>query len=191
VLGSIVDAAAGLGHPQLDAVMLEQRRHRRVLAAVERPLVLPDHDRVPAPVRIGLSLLPLPGPRRHWILPVLRRHPPVKHEPQTCPRRSPSPLPTRSLRQWRTGELAPGSQVTSDADLWEYVKLTTGSFSHLVGTCTIGTGERVVADPQLRVRGIAALRVADASVMPSVVAANTNATLLAIAERAEDISSGV
>jgi len=85
------------------------------------------------------------------------------------------------------GALAPGSQVTSDADLRKYVMLATGSFSHLVGTCTIGTGERAVLDPQLRVRGIAALRVADASVMPSVVAAYTNATVLAIAERAASI----
>jgi hypothetical protein len=53
MLGREVDPAARLRHPQLDAVMLEQRRHRRVLAAVERPLVLPDHDRVPAPVRIS------------------------------------------------------------------------------------------------------------------------------------------
>ena len=47
-----VDPAADLRHPQLHAVVLEQRRHRRVLAAVERPLVLPDHDRVPPPVRV-------------------------------------------------------------------------------------------------------------------------------------------
>jgi len=48
-----VDPALGLGHPQLDTVVLEQRGHRRVLATVERPLVLPDHDRVPSPVRVG------------------------------------------------------------------------------------------------------------------------------------------
>jgi choline dehydrogenase len=76
-----------------------------------------------------------------------------------------------ALRPWRTGELTPGAGVTSDADLREYVKLATGSFAHLVGTCAIGTGERAVVDPQLRVRGIAALRVADASVMPLIVAA--------------------
>ena len=53
MLGCEVDPAACLGHPQLHSVVLEQRRHRRVLAAVESPLVLPDHDRVPAPVRIS------------------------------------------------------------------------------------------------------------------------------------------
>src|ERR1019366_5359134 len=49
MLRGVVDQAACLRHPQLDPVMLEQRRHRRVLAAVERPLVLADHDRVPPP----------------------------------------------------------------------------------------------------------------------------------------------
>jgi choline dehydrogenase len=92
-----------------------------------------------------------------------------------------------ALRPWRTGELAPGSEVTSDADLRRYIKLATGSFSHLVGTCAIGNDGRAVVDPQLRVHGIAGLRVADASVMPSVVAANTNATVLGIAERAASI----
>jgi hypothetical protein len=53
VVGVKVDPASGLGHPQLDAIMLEQRRHRRVLAAAERALVFADHDRVPAPVRIS------------------------------------------------------------------------------------------------------------------------------------------
>ena len=128
MLGREVDPAARLRHPQLDPVMLEQRRHQRVLAAVERPLVLPDHDRVPAPVRVGqrgdqrgglrapaprhrpalpdveelrhdppvpadqrLGLLPLPRPRRHRILPVLRRHPPVEREPQAA--RAPGPWP--------------------------------------------------------------------------------------------------
>src|ERR1700738_2388372 len=44
MLGLVGDPAAGVGHPQLDTVMLKQRGHRRVLAPVERPLVLPDHD---------------------------------------------------------------------------------------------------------------------------------------------------
>src|SRR5262249_22479337 len=52
VLGVPVHPPADLGHPQPDAVVLEQRSHRRVLAAAERPLVLPDHDRVPPAVRV-------------------------------------------------------------------------------------------------------------------------------------------
>jgi hypothetical protein len=53
VLGGEVDPAARLRQPQLHLVVLEQRRHQRVLAAVERPLVLPHHDRVPAPARVA------------------------------------------------------------------------------------------------------------------------------------------
>jgi hypothetical protein len=53
VLGVPVDPPADLRHPQLDPVVREQRGHQGVLAAVERPLVLPDHDRVPPSVRIS------------------------------------------------------------------------------------------------------------------------------------------
>jgi choline dehydrogenase len=77
--------------------------------------------------------------------------------------------------------------VTDAASLRDYVRLATGSFAHLVGTCAIGTDEQAVVDPDLRVRGIEGLRIADASVMPTIVAANTNATVLAIAERAAAI----
>jgi DNA alkylation repair enzyme len=53
VLSVPVDPTADFGHPQADAVMLEQRRHLRVLAGVKPALVLPDHDRIPPAVRIG------------------------------------------------------------------------------------------------------------------------------------------
>jgi choline dehydrogenase len=53
-----------------------------------------------------------------------------------------------------------------------------------VGTCRIGANALAVVDPQLRVRGTKGLRIADASVMPVIVSANTNATVLAIAEKA-------
>jgi hypothetical protein len=64
MLGREIDPPAGLRHPQLDAIVLEQRRHRRVLAAVERPLVLPDHDRIPAPARIRQQGDQRGGPRQ-------------------------------------------------------------------------------------------------------------------------------
>ena len=68
------ELTADFRHPQPDAVMLEQRRHRRVLAGVERPLVLPYHDRVPAPVRIRQGGhqrggLRAPRPRQRAALP--------------------------------------------------------------------------------------------------------------------------
>ncbi|WP_354393007.1 GMC family oxidoreductase [Streptomyces atratus] len=61
------------------------------------------------------------------------------------------------------------------------------SYSHYAGTCQIGVDETAVIDPDLRVRGVSGLRVADASVMPSVISANTNATVYAIAARVAEL----
>ena len=65
-----------------------------------------------------------------------------------------------------------------------------GTYFHPVGTCKLGTDPDAVVDLQLRVHGVEGLRVVDASVMPSLPAANTNATVLAIAERAAAIITG-
>ena len=65
-----------------------------------------------------------------------------------------------------------------------------GTYFHPVGTCKLGTDPDAVVDLQLRVRGVEGLRVADASVMPSLPGANTNATVLAVAERAAAIIAG-
>lgn len=85
-----------------------------------------------------------------------------------------------ALADWRAREVLPGPEAVDAAGAREYLERCTGPYFHLVGTCAIGQ----VVDPQLRVRGIDGLRVADASVMPSIVSANTNATTVMIAERA-------
>jgi choline dehydrogenase len=88
-----------------------------------------------------------------------------------------------ALTRWRGASLIP-VDVSDDAACRRYVRATAGSYFHPVGTCRIGSDPLAVVDPRLRVTGVDGLRVADASVMPAIISANTNATVLAIAERA-------
>jgi choline dehydrogenase len=90
----------------------------------------------------------------------------------------------------RKAEVWPGAQVRTSAGLRGYIRRTVGSYYHPAGTCRMGTGAGAVVDPQLRVAGVAGLRVADASVLPAIPNAHPNATVLAIAERAADLISG-
>lgn len=87
-------------------------------------------------------------------------------------------------------ERAPGDGVDSDEALSAYVRDSVVVSMHPVGTCAMGRGPDSVVDSQLRVIGVEGLRVADASVMPTVPGANTNATTVMIGERAADFIRG-
>jgi choline dehydrogenase len=87
-------------------------------------------------------------------------------------------------------EISPGPAVQSDRDLDAYIRAKAGVTQHPVGTCCMGVGSGAVVDPELRVRGIARLRVVDASVMPTVPGGNTNAAVIMIAEKASDLILG-
>jgi choline dehydrogenase-like flavoprotein len=87
-------------------------------------------------------------------------------------------------------ELLPGAEIDSDDDLAEDLRRRVDLLFHPVGTCRMGSDEESVVDPELRVRGIEGLRVADASVMPIVPSGNTNAPTIAVAERAADLIAG-
>jgi choline dehydrogenase len=95
-----------------------------------------------------------------------------------------------ALAPFRDKELFPGPGTDSDAARRAYLRSTVTTFFHPVGTCRIGTDARAVVDPQLSVHGIDNLRIADASVMPSVPSGHTNASVLAIAERAAALLIG-
>ena len=85
---------------------------------------------------------------------------------------------------YRGEEIFPGAAARSEAELAEFVRRKAETIYHPVGTCRMGRDEVAVLDPELRVRGIDALRVVDASVMPSLIGGNTNAPTMMIAERA-------
>lgn len=95
---------------------------------------------------------------------------------------------TKSFREVLTGkELLPGPDYTSDDDVTRFVRERADSYHHQVGSCKMGQDEMAVVDPQLRVRGIDGVRVADASVMPSIVTGNIHAGILMIAEKCADM----
>lgn len=84
----------------------------------------------------------------------------------------------------------PGRTDLDDDALAEHARAWTQTLYHPVGTCAMGTGEQAVVDPELRVRGLQRLRVADASVMPTVPRGNTNAATVMLAEKAADLLRG-
>jgi choline dehydrogenase len=84
-------------------------------------------------------------------------------------------------------ERLPGKAVQTDAELDAYVRKFIGTAWHPTSTCAMGTGPDAVVDPQLRVHGLDGLRVADASIMPTIVGGNTNAAAIMIGEKAADL----
>jgi choline dehydrogenase len=83
---------------------------------------------------------------------------------------------------WIARELHPGSR-----DVREFIRETVDSYAHPVGTCRMGTDVDAVVDPELRVRGVEGLRVADASIMPVIPSGNTAAPTVMIGEKASDL----
>ena len=92
-----------------------------------------------------------------------------------------------ALRPYVVHETMPGEDVTSDDALIEDLRQRGVSNLHPVGTCRMGTGTDAVVDPRLRVHGVRQLRVIDASVMPQIIAGNTNAPTIMIAEKGSDM----
>ena len=87
-------------------------------------------------------------------------------------------------------ETAPTAALNSDEQLAGYVRAEAYTVHHPVSTCRMGPDEHSVVDAQLRVHGIAQLRVADASVFPSIIGGNTNAAVVMVAEKAADLMLG-
>jgi 4-pyridoxate dehydrogenase len=97
-----------------------------------------------------------------------------------------------SMQHFIAREFFPGSDKASDAQIDEHIRRTAITVHHPAGTCKIGaaTDELAVVDTELKVRGVDALRVVDASVMPDLVSGNINAAVVMIAEKAADLIRG-
>ncbi len=92
-----------------------------------------------------------------------------------------------ALAAFLESEYLPGLAVQSDAELLDFARRRGGTVFHPTSTCKMGIDAMAVVDPELQVRGVEGLRVADASVMPTVVSGNTNAATIMIGEKAADI----
>jgi len=93
---------------------------------------------------------------------------------------------TAAMRPIVDTEVAPGVQAVTDEELLGFARRFGSTGYHPVGTCRMGSDLAAVVDPELRVRGVDGLRVADASVMPTLISGNTHAACVMIGERAAD-----
>lgn len=92
-----------------------------------------------------------------------------------------------ALGTWRKQEVAPGPGIQGEKALREFIARNTSTYFHPVGSCKMGIDEQAVVDPRLKVHGLDGLRVADASVMPSIPSVNTNPASIMIGEKAAEI----
>ena len=95
-----------------------------------------------------------------------------------------------ALKPFVLAERLPGDGLESDEECAQYAYRSCKTDHHPAGTCAMGTGPDAVTTPDLKVRGVAGLRVVDASVMPFVPSCNTNAPTIMVAEKAADVILG-
>ena len=92
-----------------------------------------------------------------------------------------------AMDKYRAHEMNPGETVQTDAEWLAFARANGQTTYHVLGTCKMGNDAMAVVDDRLRVHGIDGLRVADASIMPTMVSGNTNAAVIMIAEKAADM----
>jgi choline dehydrogenase len=95
-----------------------------------------------------------------------------------------------AIRKHIVGRNMPAAEPRTDQEWEEYIRTYAGIGYHPVGTCRMGSDPESVVDNELRVRGVSGLRVIDASIMPTLVTANTNAAVIMIGEKGSDLVRG-
>jgi choline dehydrogenase len=96
-------------------------------------------------------------------------------------------MKTRAIGSFQPSEMLPGEEFQSDEELAEKAGDIGTTIFHPVGTCKMGSDPQAVVDARLRVHGIGALRVVDASIMPTITSGNTNSPVIMIAEKASEM----
>jgi choline dehydrogenase len=95
-------------------------------------------------------------------------------------------MKTEAMKEFVNDEIQPGFEISTDDDILEFIKNKAETVYHPSGTCKMGFDQNAVVDKNLKVHGIKGLRVADASIMPTLVSGNTNAVCMMIGERCAD-----
>jgi choline dehydrogenase-like flavoprotein len=96
----------------------------------------------------------------------------------------------KAMDPYRGTELTPGAGVQTDDEVDAWLRRAAQTAHHPCGTCAMGIGPESVLDPEMKVRGVEGLRVADASAMPDIVSAHINACVMMMAEKASDMIRG-
>lgn len=91
------------------------------------------------------------------------------------------------LKRFIKAERLPGPDIKTDEDYFKFICQHSKTSHHAAGTCRMGIDQEAVLDPQLRFNGLEGLRVADASIMPTVISSNTNAACIMIGEKTADM----
>jgi choline dehydrogenase len=184
--GAFIRSRAGVPHPDIQFHFL--------------PALIDDHGRAPAsfhafqahvgpmrPASRGHLRLRSTDPRAHPVLqPNLLAAPRDREELRACVHLTREIFAQRAFDPFRGPEISPGPAVRSDAEIDAFVRRKAESAYHPCGTCRMGSDAMAVVDAECRVRGIAGLRVVDASIMPSEPSGNLNAPVIMLAEKASD-----
>ena len=98
-------------------------------------------------------------------------------------------MESETMKEFCGEEMQPGESFNSDDKILQYIRDKAETVYHPVGTCKMGFDQEAVVDKNLKVHGLKGLRIADASIMPTLISGNTNAACMMIGERCADFIS--